>query len=243
MSTEHRESFERKMLEDGLFSEEIEAVEFDLREEYADGALQGPEREHLKTWIDSSSERKAQILVTQGLRRSALKHGRIRVIQKLAWASAIAACLILTISWPLLRARRSALPTKSIVPNATSTPPSVAAKEDVILLMAERLRGSKNNNQVTTYTIHSDARTRLQVILPSGHSDPAYSIRIRPSGGRSNPEFYFDNLLMQGGTAMAYLDVTLAPESLKSGMYVAEIRSRNGVYSQLFRVELVQDSR
>src|SRR5882757_1016827 len=212
MPAEQRESFEQKMLEDARFSEAIEVTEFDLREEYADGTLAGSERGHLTSWIDSSTERKGQILIAQGLRRSAMKHKQVRLMKGLGWTSAIAACLILAISWPLLRAHRS-LPTKAPVTNTTSTLPSIAANEDVILLVVERLRSSENNNRVIAYTIHSYARCRPQVILSSGYSETAYSISIHPGDGRSKPEFHFDGLIAQSEKGMPYLDVTLASDS------------------------------
>jgi hypothetical protein len=239
MSTEQREGFEQKMLEDVHFSEAVESAEFELIEEYADETLPSQEHQQLKTWVDSSAERRAQILIAQGLRRSAVGHRQVRLMKRLWWASAIAACLILAVSWSLLRAHRS-LPTKVPVTNTTSTLPSIAANEDVILLVVERLRNRENNNRVTAYTIHPGARIRLQVILPSGYSEPTYSIRIHPSDGRSEPEVHFDGLMMEGEKGMTYLNVTLAPESLKPGMYVAEVRSPHGFYSRLFRVELAQ---
>ncbi len=242
MSAEQRESFEQRMFEDASFSEAIEAVEFDLVEGYADGTLSDTERQQLKAWVDSSAERRAQIRIAQSLRRSVARRRQVRLMKGVGWTSAIAACLILAVSWPLLRAHRSLL-SKAPVTHTTSTLPSIAENEDVILLVVERLRDREKNNRVTTYTIHADARIRLQVILPSGHTEPAYSIRIHPIDGRSKSELYFDGLILQSEKGMTYLDVTLAPESLKSGTYVAEIRSRNLVYSQMFRVELAQGSR
>ena len=146
MSVSEREAFELRLIEDGDFSDEIEAVEFDLIEDFAAGIYPSAERKQIAAWIEASPERSAQVLIAQKLHRSSSK--RRKSASWILWMAALSACIALAVVLPFLQKPQPATPSGIVTRLAPSSP-----QENTILLAAQRLRGSETTSATTTYPV------------------------------------------------------------------------------------------
>jgi hypothetical protein len=105
------------------------------------------------------------------------------------------------------------------------------------LLVAERLRGSATQNE-SAYVVRPEATTHIQVLLPGTENRMRYSLLLRPTDDdRSQQDLVrVDGLAAQNASGEQYIEITLPPGQLSPGVYLAEVRSRDGSFAVRFRV-------
>lgn len=236
-----RDAFEERLLADEEFSQLAVLVEQDVLEDYATDSLTSTEQESLRSWIMASARRREQVQVTRLL----LQNSRRRLqTRKSVWLwLAAAACVI---SAAVLFARHrvpSAVPTASSKPGQVS-PQTISPKANVILLVAERLRGSAAQNE-SVYVIRPEATTRIQVLLPGAENGMRYTLLLRPTDDdRSRQNLVrVDELPAQNASGEQYIETTLPPGHLSPGAYLAEVRSRDGSFAVRFRISAPSKTR
>jgi hypothetical protein len=234
MSVSEREAFELRLIEDGGFSDEIEAVEFDLIEDFAAGISPSAERKQIAAWIEASPERSARVLIAQKLHRSSSK--RQKNATWILWIPALSACIALATVLLLLRGPQPA-PSATSSSTVTSHAPS-SPRQNTILLAAERLRGSETTSAATTYPVYPDSSTRLQIMLPPADGGTAYSVILQDNAPDSGPLVHLSRVTPQGDASAPYLELTLLPGALRSGEYTLQLRSRTGNYRLSFKVKV-----
>lgn len=236
MPETERQFFEQQVIADEKFSKEVEEAEQDLLEDFAAGSLTPQEHDGLASWVESSPERKAHVSITRGLLQSSSIR-RTRGTRWSMWAAAVAACLLLTFAWPLFHHKRWVASAPQPTMQNTLIPASPATPADVILLLPERLRGGGVQSGGTSYILHAGSPVRMQMVLLGRDSKATYSMCIIDSKGEMRA-LKFDGLHLKGDENLPYLEVILSPAMLKSGTYLAEVHTAEGVYSQSFRVDL-----
>jgi len=231
MSVSEREAFELRLIEDGGFSDEIEAVEFDLIEDFAAGISPSAERKQIAAWIEASPERSARVLIAQKLHRSSSK--RRKSASWMLWIAALSACVALAAVLPFLPGPQPAPSSSMITRLAPSSP-----RQNTILLAAERLRGSETTSAATTYPVYPDSPARLQIMLPPADGRTAYSVILQDNEPGAGPLVHLSSITPQGDASAPYLELTLLPGALRSGEYTLQLRSRKGNYRLSFKVKV-----
>jgi hypothetical protein len=226
------------LIEDDDFSHEVDKAELSLIEEYLDGTLPPGERLAVETWINGSPTRRAHAAITAGLRYSATRLTKRRSIPVWSWAP-IAASLALLIALPYLHHR---MPSPSLVSPAGQTSRAVTSgpiAEDTILLEAKRLRSSSPENAPpTTYRLHVNQPTRIQIALPAAAPRTTYSADIYQGDQRGgSPVIHRIDLPLIQVQSLSYLELHVPPGSLSKGEHLAELHSANGAYRLQFSVE------
>jgi hypothetical protein len=234
MSVGEREAFELRLIEDGDFSAEIEAVEFDLIEDFAAGTSPSAERKQIAVWIAASPERSARVLIAQKLHRSSSK--RRQSASWVLWVAALSTCIALAAALPFLRGPRPA-PSATRSSTATRLAPS-SPRQNTILLAAERLRGSETTSAATTYPVYPDSPARIQIMLPPADGRTAYSVILQDNEPGAGPLVRLSGITPRGDASAPYLELTLLPGTLRSGQYTLQLRSSTGNYRLPFKVKV-----
>jgi anti-sigma factor RsiW len=243
LAAAERDDFEERLLKDEEFSQLTALLEEDVLEDYAAGSLTSAEQKSLRPWIMSSARRREHVQVTRLLLQSSRPRLQTRKSVWLwLWLTA-AACVI---SAALLFVRHrvpSAIPTASSKPVQVSSQP-IFPKANVILLVAERLRGSATQNE-SAYVVRPEATTHIQVLLPGAENRMRYSLLLRPTDDdRSQQDLVrVDGLAAQNASGEQYIEIKLPPGQLSPGAYLAEVRSRDGSFAVRFRVSAPSKTR
>jgi hypothetical protein len=182
----------------------------------------------------ASPWRREQVQVTRLLLQNSRRKLQTRTSVWL-WLTA-AACII---SAAVLIARHrvpSAVPTASSKPGQVSPQP-LPQRPNVILLVAERLRGSDTEKE-SAYVVRPEAPTRIQVLLPGADNGMRYTLLLRPTDHDRNSHdlVRVDELAAQNASGERYIETTLPPGQLPAGSYLAEVRSIDGRFAVRFRV-------
>jgi len=237
LSADERDAFEKRLLEDEFFHRKVEEAEFLLLEAYAEGALPAPVHDRVAAWVASSPHHRRQVEITRSLRRlsAADKTGpsssRLRL-----WAVAAAVGIAAVSLFPLLLRRHTPPPALQLTATNSVAPLPLTAREDTILLVAERLRGAKPA-EPSTFQVHAQSAVRLQIIIRSAHATDVYAMDLR-GDGTSAPAMHFNALKLQGTPTARFLEVTIPPHTLEPGSYVAEITAPSERFSIPFRAAL-----
>lgn len=225
-----REAFEQRLIEDEDFSQQLLLAEEDLLEDYAGGLLEPATHEALRSWVMSSERRRAKVQLIQAMRQQARK-ARVQQITR-RWL-AVAACLLTAAGlavWHGLRSRTSGPSVASYV-----SPPA-SLKPDVILLAAERVRGT-NAPAEATYLVHNQRPISLQVLLSESTGGP-YTLEVRSATVSSNwPAIHATNLMPQSASGVVFIEITLPANRLSTGEYSATLNSARGAFISRFRVQ------
>jgi anti-sigma factor RsiW len=234
LAAAERDDFEERLLKDEEFSQLTALLEEDVLEDYAAGSLTSAEQKSLRPWIMSSARRREHVQVTRLL----LQSSRPRLqTGKSVWLWLTAAACVISAALLFVRHRvPSAIPTASSKPVQVSPQP-IFPKDNVILLVAERLRGSATENE-SAYVVRPEASTHIQVLLPGAENRMRYTLLLRPTDDdRSQQDLVrVDGLAAQNASGAQYIEITLPPGHLSPGAYLAEVRSRDASFAVRFRV-------
>jgi hypothetical protein len=218
-----------------------------------DTSTQSSVEAQIGTWIEASPARREHVRLTRLLldREAARqlqssahpanpaapgKPQLPRKTQTWLWlGAASAACLLLGVMLPGIRHTHPAPATRTTatIPNA-SGPALASPSADVILLAAERLRGTEPAKSAA-YTLHPDAPIRLQILLPPASAASAYTLSVRPANSRTALA-RFTGLAVRRESGTLYLEATLAPGALKPGAYVVTVASPGAAIDLPLRV-------
>lgn len=240
LSISERDAFEQRLLEDEHFAQQITALEEDILEDYAAGALEPAEQAALRTWVMASARRREQVRLTRlMLLQSPRKPHASKEIW--VWLAAAAACILAgagIFAWrrapsPVLAP--SAPPVASV--HAPSPAPAVAPQPDVILLIAERLRGTNTRNE-NRYVVHSKSSVHIQILIPNADAASRYTLVLRSEDRSDTPQppVHVEGLLPHTASRESYVETTIPSGSLHSGTYLAQVSSKAGTFATLFRV-------
>jgi hypothetical protein len=234
LAAAERDDFEERLLKDEEFSQLTALLEEDVLEDYAAGSLTSAEQKSLRPWIMASARRREQVQVTRLL----LQNARPRLqTRKPVWLWLTAAACVISAALLFVRHRvPSAMPTASSKPLQVSSP-TISPKANVILLVAERLRGSATQKE-SAYVVRPEAATHIQVLLPGAENGMRYTLLLHPADDdRSQSHLVrVDGLAAQNASGEQYIETTLPPGHLSPGAYLAEVRSRDGSFAVRFRV-------
>ena len=246
MPDAQREGFERRLLDDDAFSEQIYQAQHELLEDYAAGALSSVHRKQLRPWVFSSSGRRKHVQLTTDLLYRARRSRAIVV--RLAVAIA-AACVLLIVGLRLLHPLqyfRSAPPpptthvnqpppptfTTPSEPSPLEDPTSTASPDapgmiqpTVVRLVPEHVR-SESFTAVYSHAIPAASPILLQILVPSGRGCE-YSVTIHaetaPIADRD-----MERLACVAVHDSQYVDVDLPPGSLPPGQYTVRLSGSEG---------------
>jgi hypothetical protein len=241
LSPTAREEFDRRLVEDEVFSQQVNEAEFELIEEYSDGTMAPDEQRIVAGWITGSPDRHAQAAITAALRYSATRpaqqaHHR-RAIPVWLWATAAAACTALLVTLPLLHHRQPSPPLVTELHPPSVPPQAQPNAEDTILLEAKRLRGDTNNTPAPTYTLHAGMATRIQIIVPQAATATEYSMDLRQAAPRqTSTPIHLAGLRVVEHDSVRYIEFSLPSGSLTQSTYEVDLRSSTGTYRLRFAV-------
>jgi anti-sigma factor RsiW len=225
-----RDAFEQRLLDDEDFSQQISLTEEDLLEDYAGGLLEPATHEALHPWIMNSERRRAKVQLIQAMRLQARK---MRAQQMTRRWLAVAACVLTAVGLAIWHGLRPSTPEPSV---ASRVSPPAPPKPDVILLAAERVRGT-NAPVEATYVVHNQTPVSLQVLLSESAAGP-YSLEIHSATVHSNwPAIHATNLMPQLASGVSFLEVKLPANRIPTGEYSAAVRSPSGTSISRFRVQ------
>ena len=158
---------------------------------------------------------------------------RIRRKQRIAIVLAIAACILTVVGITLNLTSKSMRQNSKSVPSGTiaalqkgvsQTSPGNATKPEVILLVAERIRGQQ---QATTYQISPSVPVQVQVLLDGDSASSEYTLTIVSHDAKPHIVLEQRRLRAQVKKRQPYIEGTFPPGSLPPGNYSAFV-SRDG---------------
>jgi hypothetical protein len=233
MPADERDLFERRLLEEDEFSEQIALAEQDLLDDYAAGTLSSKQNDKLDSWVLSSDRRREHVRLTRALLLRSQLSSRKSHIRYWPFAAAVAACLLVSIGIVWLYPRHH----QPIAVTADVHQPKLAIpiRPDVILLSSERVRGA---TQEATYEIHSGSPITLQVVLPSKSNGSVFALLIRSERKQDEPLRY-EGLVQHQMGDISYVEVALPAGTLPAGHYTAQLTTPNGPLTALFHVVIL----
>jgi hypothetical protein len=248
LSPSDRAEFDRLMLEDEAFSQQVEEAEFTLTEDFADNTLTADEQAMVSGWIGCSPERRRRAEIAAAFRERAkavAADHRRRASRSLKrsflplwfWGFGAAASVAVFVAVSLLHHRRSAAPVVAELSHAPLIK-SQPVGENTILLEARRFRGSGIDNTTSmTYTLHSGMKTRIQIVVPEASASAVYSIDLRQaSPGHTSAPVHVNRLGVNRTNSLLYLSFSLPAGSLPPGPYTGDLHSTEGSYHLHFLV-------
>jgi hypothetical protein len=236
-----RDTFDRRLLEDEDFSRQVEEAEFALVEAYVDHTLSTDDRAIVEPWITGSPQRHGEAAITAALRAKAASTPHIakrRVVPVWFWAFPVAASIALLVTLPRLHHKQPEPVVVARLNPAPIVPPKLTG-EDTILLEAQRLRAAgERPKTAVTYTLHVDAPTRIQIVVPSAAPRAEYSVDLRQSTAQQTSKpVHLDGLLVNPKNHLSYVEFLLPAGSLSKGTYEGDLRSASTAYRLLFSVD------
>jgi len=180
MTEDERAVFEARLIDDQDFSDAVALSEQNLIDSYALEKLDPDTAHSIRSWIEATPRRLERVEMARaflgGTRRKIYSKQSLVI---LAFAACILVAAGVTLSVRNKSDLKAASPGKVATTNAAPGGVAPAAKSSpkpqVILLVAERIRGEQ---PIATYRIQPDAPVRLQVLLISEKARATYSVRI-----------------------------------------------------------------
>jgi hypothetical protein len=173
-------------------------------------------------------------------------HGLRR--KRIGFALAAAACLFTAATLYLINTRGLHHAQTAAPLSATNVPPaqnqtpatatSEAARPDIILIAAERVRGKQ---ETTTYQVHRENPIQLQIVLPGQTARSGYQIRVTPLADPDKILLQQDNLEAQTLAGQLYLTVTLPPGSLPPATYTASVTRQGNMLASTFTMRWIHE--
>ncbi len=230
LTAEERDLFEERLLTDQDFSDAVAVHEQDLIDAHALRSLPPDEALSVQLWIEASPNRMQRVRMARALLVG--RHQRIRRKQRIAIVLATAACILVAIGITLnLTGKSMRQNSKSVSPGTiatlqrgvSQTPPGNATKPEVILLVAERIRGQQ---QITTYQIPPNVSVQFQVLLAGEPANSDYTLKIVSHDAKQHILLERRDLKAQVQRGQSYVEAIFPPGSLPPGDYYAFV-SRN----------------
>ena len=243
-----RTRFEEHLLEDQDVSDAAAVCEQELIDAYALHRLNEEETKTVSAWIEASPRRVERVAIARTLLQVTPQRGLRR--KRIGVALAAAACLLMAATLYLVNTKvlhhgqkpnlsaANAPPPQNQTP-ATSTTSSEAPQPDVVLIVAERVRGKQ---ETATYQIHRDSPIQLQVVLLGQTARSGYQVRLTPLADQSNILLQRDNLEAQTLAGQLYLTVTLPPGALPPATYTASVTRQGNTLVSTFTLKWVHNS-
>jgi|SRR5579871_581070 len=245
MPEAQRDDFERRLLDDDVFSEEIYQAQQELLEDYADDALSSVHRKQLNSWVFCSSSRRQNVQLTADLLYRGRRAKRIAIW---LYAGAFAAIVLLFVGLRLMHPTRYfRKATEAPAEHANlpmpdfAAPPSGAVSFDdpprigssggpsairpmIVRLVSERLHGELQSSSV--FTIREDAPVLLQILVSSG-SGCAYNVAIHAETA-AVPDRHREHVACVTVEGAQFVDVDLPPGTLPPGAYFVRLSGSEG---------------
>ena len=231
LTADERALFEERLLKDQDFSDAVAVHEQDLIDAYALGSLAPEETRSIQAWIEASPRRMQRVNMARAflIRRPQ----KIRRKQYVTIMLAAAACILAAVGITLSLTSKSMRQNSKNVYSGTiaavqngmrDKSPGNTAKPEVILLVAERVRGQQ---QTTTHQLHRGASVQLQIILVGETARSGYLLRLHSLGKDKRVLSEYKDLNAESVDGQLYIKVDFSPDSLPSGTYRAFV-SRGG---------------
>jgi hypothetical protein len=232
-----RASFEEQLLADHDLSDAVADCEQGLIDAYALRRLDPEESREVGLWIEASPDRVQRVAIARALlqRTPHRTSGR----QRLAIATAVAACLVAAVAPYIVDTRihrankATQLAEANMAPQINSSIADKNAKPDIILIVAERIRGEQ---KTATYPIHRGSPIELQILLPGESAGSGYRLRVTSQADRSIVLLERDALEAQSVNGQLYLNIALPPGSLTPATYFAVVSRQNDALTSPFAV-------
>jgi anti-sigma-K factor RskA len=242
-----RTHFEEHLLEDLDFSDAAAACEQELIDAYALHRLNAEETKTIGLWIEASPRRVERVAMARTLLQVTPQRGLRR--KRIGVALAAAACLLMAATLYLVNTKvlhhgqkptlfGANAPSPQNQAPAALTTSSEAAKPDVVLIAAERVRGKQ---ETVTYQIHRESPIQLQVVLLGQTARSGYQVRLTPLADQSNILLQQDNLEARTLAGQLYLTVTLPPGSLPPATYTASVTRQGDTLVSTFTLKWVHN--
>jgi hypothetical protein len=247
MPEPERTRFEEQLLEDQDFSDAAAACEQELIDAYALHQLDAEQTRTVGLWIEASPRRVERVAIARTLLLATPQRGLRR--KRIGVALAAAACLFAAAALYLVNVRKphheqgtqlsatNAPPTQIQTPPAAA-PPSEAARPDIVLIAAERVRGKQ---ETATYQVHRKSPVQLQVVLPGQTARSGYQVRVTPLADPGKILLQQNNLEAQSLAGQLYLTVTLPPGSLPPATYTASVTSQGNTLISTFTLKWIHE--
>lgn len=221
LSIPEQEEMEGRLLADQEFSDMMAVCEQELIDAYATGSCTPDELTQLRPWIEGSATRVQRLDIARSFLR---KTKRVPMpLRTGVFVLAFAACVLLAAGIVVIRFPRITKPgTSSNVSRSAPAPVEsqpaspVPGKADVILLIAERIRG--NQGQIPTFFIHVGSSVNLEILL-ANDTGSHYSLKIVREGSHPRTMFEKSDLEPHLADGQRYLTATLDPGSIPPGTY------------------------
>lgn len=213
----------------------MEADEFHLVDDYAAGALPSTERKQLATWIESSPELRARVLIAQHLHRSSRRQLKARPRWSW-WIAGVAATCLLLLTISILPRHRTTL--SQTASNANPSPAPTPLRQDTVLLIAERQRDNTEPKRSDVYIVHNASTVRLQILMPSSASKVEYRGWLRSETSDKGLSLHFPAVSPTDAEGAHFVELLVPPGVLHSDQYALQLSSRTGSYDLSFRVEV-----
>ncbi len=236
---EERESFETRLLVDHDFSDAVAVCEQELIDSYVLGQLDPAEARSFQSWIDAAPARTERVRMARALlQKSPQTMGGRR--QLVAVILAAAACVLIAMGITLHLANKSE--SKSLAsqakppsaeksfssavssPEAVTPPLGRAEKAEMILLVAERLRGEE---PIAQFRMRPGASIELQVLLTGNAPDTPCNLRIVSSDPKRRILIERKGLKIHEKEGRRYIEVTLPAGSLPAKTYDVFVYERD----------------
>jgi len=239
MSGEERLRFEQRLLADQEFSDAAAACEQELIDDYASGQLTREERETVAAWIAGSPARQQRVKMARAL--MTLQHEPKRSSRPVAALLALAACIAAGVALVVAHGvwQRNVVSPQiaaATQPRAVA-PVASAVKPDIILLVAEHLRGPE---QEPSFFIHRGAPVKLQIAVPHAPESSSFEVRVVALNGRRQIVADEKGIALSSTKGLQYLAIDLQPDALTQGSFAATVKSGDEVFILRFGVKQAQ---
>jgi hypothetical protein len=221
LSTTEQEGVESRLLMDQQFSDTMAVHEQEHIDAYATGSFTAEELAQLRPWIEGSAARMQRVAIARSFLRQSRRIDRPLKAKLLALA--LAACLLLAAGLVVSRNRWISRP--STPANISKSAPAAdgdqsasprAGKADVILLIAERIRGTQE--QRPTFFVKAGNPIKVEILLATD-AGSQYGLKIVREGTSPQTILETSNLEPQLADRHPYLVATLRPGSVPPGTY------------------------
>ncbi len=229
MAGEERDSFETRLLVDHDFSDAVAVCEQELIDALVLGQLDSTQARSVRLWVDATPARRERVRTARALLQKKPPTSGARR-QWLAVIMAAAACVLVAMALTVHKATTKPPAAETTVAGAVSSPQELTPaqggteKSQVILLVAERLRGEE---PMAKYQMHPDAPIELQVLVTGKAPDTLYTLKIISSEPKRHVLVERKGLKLQEKQGHPYIEVTLPAGSLPAATYNVVVSERD----------------
>jgi hypothetical protein len=243
LSDDEHALFEERLLTDQEFTDEVAQHEQELIDDYAVGRLNSEESPAIRSWVEESSRRMQRVEMAKALLLRAPMKERRR--HRTAYVLAAAACLLAAVGISLaltkgyIKRNSQLVATETLarstpsLSGTTSLSPAISQKPEVLLLVAERVRGRQ---PLARYRISREAPLRMQILLSDDFVATDCTLEILSLYPRQRILLQQKNLKAQTKREQSYLEISLPAGSLPGGDYRALVNGGEKMLSADFAI-------